>query len=101
MPFACEQEPAPQTPPRSRTPLYVNDADGVANQAVAAGAKLLRPVADQFYGDRSGTLKDPFEHVWHVATHKKDLSLQEMKKRCQATFSEAERGGARWPAIND
>jgi len=58
---------------------------------VAAGAKLLRPVADQFYGDRSGTLEDPFGHVWHVATHKEDLSLQEMKKRASAMAAAAEK----------
>lgn len=71
--------------------LYVKDADGVATQAVAAGAKLLRPMADQFYGDRSGTLEDPFGHVWHVATHKKDISLQEVKKRAAAMAAAAEK----------
>ena len=71
--------------------LYVKDADGVATQAVTAGAKLLRPVADQFYGDRSGTLEDPFGHVWHVATHKEDISLQEMKKRAAAMAAAAEK----------
>jgi len=50
--------------------LYVEDVDAVARQAVAAGAKMLRPVQDQFYGDRSGTLTDPFGHVWMVATHR-------------------------------
>ncbi len=50
--------------------LYVRDVDRVVKKAVAAGAKVLRPVADQFYGDRSGSLEDPFGHVWHVATHK-------------------------------
>ncbi|MGH7308740.1 MAG: VOC family protein [Candidatus Rokuibacteriota bacterium] len=50
--------------------LYVPDVDKVVGQAVAAGAKILRPVADQFYGDRVGSLEDPFGHVWHVPTHK-------------------------------
>jgi PhnB protein len=45
---------------------------------VAAGAKERRPVRDQFYGDRSGTLEDPFGHVWHIATHKEDLSPDEL-----------------------
>ena len=71
--------------------LYVGDVDKVATQAMAAGAKLLRPVADQFYGDRSGTLEDPFGHVWHVATHKEDISLQEMKKRAAAMAAAAEK----------
>jgi len=61
--------------------LYVEDVDTVAAQAVAAGAKLLRPVADQFYGDRSGTLEDPFGHRWFIATHKEDLSPEEVQQR--------------------
>ena len=70
--------------------VYVKDADKVAKKSVAAGAKQLRPVVDQFYGDRSGSLQDPFGHVWHVATHKKDISLKEMKKRAAAMASTAE-----------
>lgn len=61
--------------------LYVKDVDAVAKKAVAAGAKLVRPVEDKFYGDRSGTLEDPFGHVWHVATHKEELSKAEMRRR--------------------
>jgi PhnB protein len=61
--------------------LYVGDVDAVARQAVAAGAKELRPVKDQFYGDRTGTVEDPFGHVWHIATHKEDLSPDELKRR--------------------
>jgi PhnB protein len=53
----------------------------VVKQAVSVGAKILRPVADQFYGDRVGSLEDPFGHVWHVATHKTDLSMEELTKR--------------------
>jgi PhnB protein len=64
--------------------LYVNDVDAVARQAVAGGAKLLIPVADQFYGDRSGRLEDPFGHIWIVATHKEDVSSEEMQKRFKA-----------------
>jgi PhnB protein len=61
--------------------LYVEDVDAVARQAVAAGAKEVRPVKDQFYGDRTGTVEDPFGHVWHIATHKEDLSPDELKRR--------------------
>jgi len=61
--------------------FYVDDVDAVVKQAVAAGAKLVRPVQDQFYGDRSGSVADPFGHVWHVATHKEDLSMEEIRKR--------------------
>ena len=61
--------------------LYVEDVDGVARQAVAAGAKEVRPIKDQFYGDRSGTFEDPYGHVWHVSTHKEDVPEGELKRR--------------------
>jgi PhnB protein len=61
--------------------LYVADVDAVARQAVAAGARELRPVKDQFYGDRTGSFEDPFGHVWHIATRKEDLSADELKRR--------------------
>lgn len=64
--------------------LYVEDVDRLAAQAEAAGAKVLRAVADQFYGDRSGSLEDPFGHVWHFATHKEDVSNEEMQRRMAA-----------------
>ncbi|HET9492570.1 MAG TPA: VOC family protein [Methylomirabilota bacterium] len=64
--------------------LYVEDVDAVVKQAVSVGAKVLRPVADQFYGDRMGSLEDPFGHVWHVATHQTDLSMEELTKRAAA-----------------
>lgn len=67
--------------------LYVEDADEVADRAVASGAKMLRPVTDEFYGDRVGSLEDPFGHVWHVATHKEDLSAEELQKRAAARAS--------------
>jgi PhnB protein len=67
--------------------LYVKDVDATARQALAAGAKELRPVRDQFYGDRSGTLEDPFGHVWTVATHKEDLTPDEIGKRAAAAFA--------------
>ena len=61
--------------------LYVEDVDSTVDRAVAAGAKILKPVQDQFYGDRSGFIRDPFGHLWGVATHKEDVSPQEMKER--------------------
>jgi PhnB protein len=61
--------------------LYVEDVDAVTGKALAAGAKELRPVKDQFYGDRSGSIEDPFGHVWHVSTHKEDVPQDELKRR--------------------
>jgi PhnB protein len=68
--------------------VYVKDVDGVFNQAVSEGATVLYPVRDQFYGDRSGYLKDPFGHLWSIATHKKDLSPDEIRKAGEAFFEE-------------
>ncbi len=64
--------------------LYVDDVDAVAGKAIAAGGKELRPVKDQFYGDRAGTIEDPFGHIWYIATHKEDLSPEEIGKRAKA-----------------
>lgn len=64
--------------------IYVDDVDTVFPKAIAAGGDQLKPLQDQFYGDRSGTLKDPFGHVWTVATHKEDVALEEMEKRAAA-----------------
>jgi PhnB protein len=61
--------------------LYVEDADKMFEQAVAAGGTSVRPMADQFYGDRSGTVQDPFGHRWHVSTHKEDVSPEELNRR--------------------
>jgi len=74
--------------------LYVPDADAVAKRAVAAGAALKRPVEDQFYGDRLGTLEDPFGHTWHVSTHKEDLSEAEMKRRADEAMKKMMAGAA-------
>jgi PhnB protein len=68
--------------------LYVEDVDALAGQAVAAGATVLRAVQDQFYGDRSGTLVDPFGHVWTIATHKKDVSPEEIEKHFEASLEQ-------------
>ena len=66
--------------------LYIDGVDAVVAQAVAAGAKIVRAVADQFYGDRLGTVSDPWGHVWHVSTHIEDLTEEEMKKRAAAAM---------------
>jgi len=63
--------------------LYVENADAVFNQAVSAGAQVEAPLADMFWGDRFGSLKDPFGHSWSVATHKEDVAPAEMSKRMQ------------------
>ena len=63
--------------------VYIPDVDRVVERAVAAGAKLLKPVQDQFYGDRSGFLQDPFGHFWGVATHVEDVSPQELEERAK------------------
>ena len=64
--------------------LYVPDVDALFKRAIDAGAKSKRPVADQFYGDRTGTLVDPFGHIWTIMTHIEDVSPEEMKKRMAA-----------------
>jgi PhnB protein len=64
--------------------LYVTDVDAQFSKAIKAGAKERMPVQDQFYGDRSGTLTDPFGHVWTIATHKEDVSHEEMCRRIEA-----------------
>lgn len=63
--------------------VYLKDVDKVFDRAIAEGAKVLKPVEDQFYGDRSGFLQDPFGHLWGVATHVEDVSADEMKKRME------------------
>jgi PhnB protein len=61
--------------------LYVDDVDGFYERAVEAGARAVRPVQNQFYGDRSGGLEDPFGHIWHVATRLEDVTPDEMRRR--------------------
>jgi len=67
--------------------VYVNDVDALVKQAEATGAKVMRPPADQFYGDRMATLEDPFGHSWSFATHIEDVSPEEMQKRAAAQHS--------------
>lgn len=64
--------------------IYVEDVDQVFKQSLGAGATERRPVKDQFYGDRSGTLADPFGHTWTIATHIEDVSEEEIQKRMAA-----------------
>jgi PhnB protein len=68
--------------------LYVEDVDALVGRAVAAGAKVLIPVADRFYGDRGGRLADPFGHIWIVATHKEDVSPAEITRRFEAAMKQ-------------
>jgi len=64
--------------------LYVVDCDAIFNRAVAAGAKVRRPLTNQFYGDRSGTVEDPFGQVWTMSTHVEDVAPDEMRRRMEA-----------------
>ena len=66
--------------------IYVEDVDAFTEKAIAAGLEVLRPVSDQFYGDRSGQFKDPFGHIWAFATHKEDVSPEEMNTRAAAMY---------------
>jgi PhnB protein len=69
--------------------LYVEDVDRSFKRAVAAGAKSTRPVKDEFYGDRTGTLTDPFGHVWTISTHKEDVTPEETTRRYKESMKQA------------
>ena len=69
--------------------LYIPDVDKVVDRAVAEGAKLVKPVQDQFYGDRSGFIQDPFGHFWGIATHIEEVSPQEMSERMKKVMQAA------------
>jgi uncharacterized glyoxalase superfamily protein PhnB len=71
---------------------FVEDVDAVMKRAEAAGAKVTKPPMDMFWGDRYGALTDPFGHDWSVATHKEDVTPEEMKKRGDALFAEMAKG---------
>ncbi|HVF46955.1 MAG TPA: VOC family protein [Pyrinomonadaceae bacterium] len=64
--------------------IYVEDVDAFTDNAIAQGLQVMRPVEDQFYGDRSGQFKDPFGHQWCFATHKEDLTPEELQQRAAA-----------------
>ena len=68
--------------------LYVSDADAAFKQAVSAGGIVVMPVDDMFWGDRAGTLKDPFGYTWMIATHKQDLTPDQMRKGAEAFFAQ-------------
>ncbi len=72
--------------------LYVEDVDGLYAQATKAGAKVVMPLADQFWGDRYGVVADPFGHQWALASHVNDFSPEEMKKNAEAAFAGAGAG---------
>ena len=88
---ACSQSPllSPQSQGCSSVGLYlyVEDVNAQFAKAVDAGAKVISPLLDQFYGDRTGVLKDPFGHVWYLASHIEDLSHEEISRRAEALFS--------------
>lgn len=79
--------------PTSSLFLYVEDVDTAFARALAAGATLNRPVTDMFWGDRYGQLTDPFGHHWGLATHKEDVSPEEMQRRSEQFFAEMKAGG--------
>jgi len=68
--------------------IYTSDVDAMFKRAIGAGAKQVRPVEDQFYGDRTGVLEDPFGHVWSIATHVEDVSEEEIERRMSAMSKE-------------
>jgi uncharacterized glyoxalase superfamily protein PhnB len=70
--------------------LYVADVDATVRRAVAAGAELRMPITDMFWGDRYGKLCDPFGHEWSVATHKEDVTIEEIGRRAEAFFAQME-----------
>lgn len=72
--------------------LYVDDADGLFERAVAAGAEVAQPMTDQFYGDRSGTVIDPHGHKWTIATHVEDVSYEEMNRRFRSFMTQSATG---------
>ena len=72
--------------------LYVDNVDTIFNQAVSAGAQVEMPLADMFWGDRYGKLIDPFGHSWSMATHKEDLTPEEMQKRSEAAMAAMAQG---------
>lgn len=67
--------------------LYVKNVDTVVKKALTAKATLLRPVEDMFFGDRGGTIEDPFGHRWHISTHIKNVALAQIKKRAKKMFA--------------
>jgi PhnB protein len=73
--------------------IYVEDVDTVFERAVTAGGTVKEALQDKFYGDRMGTVVDPFGHIWHVATHKEDVPMDEMERRAKEHSAAASGGG--------
>jgi PhnB protein len=73
--------------------IYLDDVDATAERAVAAGATMKQPPKDEFWGDRMGTIVDPFGHIWLIATHVEDVPEEEMQRRAEAAMREACSGG--------
>jgi PhnB protein len=69
--------------------LYIPDVDRVIEKAVDAGAKVVKPVQDQFYGDRSGFIQDPFGHLWGIATHIEDVAPKDLEERAKRVMQAA------------
>jgi len=67
--------------------IYVEDSDAIVAKAVAAGATIVRPLEDKFYGDRAGMIADPFGHMWHIASRKEILTSEEIGRRASELFS--------------
>ena len=82
------QPPTGRGGPTASVFMYSEDADAVFEQAQRAGATVTMPLEDMFWGDRFGSLTDPFGHVWSIATHKEDLSPQEMEERSKAAMAQ-------------
>ena len=88
------RSPATLGGPSSHFMIYVADVDALVEQAIAAGAKLTKPVKDQFYGDRSGSVEDPFGHHWYISTHIEELTPEEITTRMAAETAQAQQAGA-------
>ncbi|MEO7427199.1 MAG: VOC family protein [Fibrobacteria bacterium] len=84
MPDAIAQSPTALRGTSMSLLIYVPDVDSRFKRAIDAGGKVKRPVQDQFYGDRSAVVEDPFGHIWTLATHVEDVSVEEMKRRMEA-----------------
>lgn len=88
----CEESPIPNPQLLGGSSvglhIYVENVDVIFDQAIDAGAKVVKSVEDQFYGDRTGTLKDPFGHIWFIATHKEDLTPEEINERAASLFKQ-------------
>jgi PhnB protein len=87
-PHSSVRPPAERGGPTGSVFMYVDDVDATFEQAQGAGADVVSELEDMFWGDRFGTLVDPFGHVWSIATHKEDLSEEEMAERSKAAMAE-------------